>query len=77
MLALPRKMGERVDAEILALADRPRPDGVVKLKATHGDMWRVRVGNFRSSTSWTTIRRSWRSHASSIEKRPTGSFDWQ
>lgn len=47
MLALPRKMRQRVDAKILALADQPRPDGVVKLKGTKGDLWRIRVGVFR------------------------------
>lgn len=47
VLALPRKLRQRVDAQILALADRPRPDGVVKLKGTKGDLWRVRVGAFR------------------------------
>ena len=47
LLALPRRIKQRVDAQILALADQPRPDGVVKLKATKGDLWRVRVGVFR------------------------------
>ena len=46
--ALPQNVKRRVDAEILALAERPRPDGVVKLKATSGgDIWRVRVGDYR------------------------------
>ncbi len=47
LLALSRKMRLRVDAKILTLADQPRPDGVVKLKGTKGDLWRVRVGTFR------------------------------
>jgi mRNA interferase RelE/StbE len=47
MLGLPPKLRRRIDAEILSLADQPRPDGVVKLKGTRGDLWRVRVGSFR------------------------------
>lgn len=47
LLALSRRLRQRVDAKILALADQPRPDGVVKLKGTKGDLWRVRVGAFR------------------------------
>lgn len=47
LAALPRDVLLRVDAAILALADRPRPHGVVKLKGTKGDRWRVRVGDYR------------------------------
>jgi mRNA interferase RelE/StbE len=45
--ALPRDVLARVDHAVLALADEPRPHGVVKLKGTKGDRWRVRVGVYR------------------------------
>ncbi len=47
LAALPRDVLLRVDAALLALADGPRPHGVVKLKGTKGDRWRVRVGDYR------------------------------
>ena len=47
LLALPRQIRRRIDEALLALAEEPRPDGVVKLKGTKGDRWRVRVGNYR------------------------------
>jgi hypothetical protein len=36
ILRVPKNLRRRIDAEILALIERPRPDGVVKLKATSG-----------------------------------------
>jgi mRNA interferase RelE/StbE len=36
----------RIDAKILALADKPRPAGCKKLKG-HKDQWRIRVGDWR------------------------------
>ena len=47
LAALPRDVLLRVDAALLALADQPRPHGVVKLKGTKDDRWRVRVGDYR------------------------------
>jgi len=47
LAALPRDVLLRVDAALLALADQPRPHGVVKLKGTKADRWRVRVGDYR------------------------------
>lgn len=47
LLALSDKLRRRIDTQILTLAVEPRPDGVVKLKGTRGDLWRVRVGDFR------------------------------
>jgi mRNA interferase RelE/StbE len=46
MLALPKDIVRRVDACILALAEKPRPPRTKKLKGT-GDLWRVRVGDYR------------------------------
>ena len=46
MLALPREAARRVDACILALADKPRPARTKKPKGP-GDFWRVRVGDYR------------------------------
>ena len=36
----------RVDSDIQALADNPRPEGVKKLKGS-GDLYRIRSGVFR------------------------------
>jgi mRNA interferase RelE/StbE len=41
---LPRKVLERVDVRILALATEPRPPGARHLE---GDLYRIRVGNIR------------------------------
>jgi len=46
MLALPKDIVRRVDACILALAEKPRLPRTKKLKGT-GDLWRVRVGDYR------------------------------
>jgi len=46
MLALPKEVVRRVDACILALADKPRPPQTKKLKG-EGGLWRVRVGDYR------------------------------
>lgn len=47
LVALPRAVLLRVDAVLVALASEPRPKGVLKLKATRGERWRVRVGDDR------------------------------
>jgi mRNA interferase RelE/StbE len=39
----------RIDRKILALADNPRPAGCKKLKG-YKDHWRIRRGDYRSST---------------------------
>lgn len=36
----------RVDAKVLSLATNPRPAGCKKLKG-YGDLWRIRVGDWR------------------------------
>ena len=46
LLALPRDVVRKVDACILALAEKPRPPRTRKLKGG-GDFWRVRVGDYR------------------------------
>jgi len=47
LAALPRVVLLRVDAVLVALETEPRPHGVVKLKGTKGERWRVRVGDYR------------------------------
>lgn len=44
---LPREMRVRIDREILALAENPRPPGAVLLKGGGRGLWRVRVGDWR------------------------------
>ena len=46
MLALPKEVVRRVDACILALAEKPRPPRTKKLKGAE-DLWRVRMGDYR------------------------------
>jgi mRNA interferase RelE/StbE len=43
---LPGDIAERILAKVEALAENPRPAGVIKL---HGqqNLWRLRVGNYR------------------------------
>ncbi len=43
---LPSDMKERITEKIQALADEPRPDGVVKLKGSDNE-YRIRVGDYR------------------------------
>jgi mRNA interferase RelE/StbE len=43
---LPNDVTERVVEKIQNLADEPRPDGVVKLKASDNE-YRIRVGDYR------------------------------
>ena len=45
-LALALDVRRRLDPHILALADNPRPAGVVKLTGPD-ELWRVRVGSYR------------------------------
>ena len=44
--ALPKEFLRRVDAQILALADHPRPQGVRKLQGAK-NRFRFRVGDYR------------------------------
>ena len=44
--ALPANILKRVDARILSLAEKPRPDGVRKLVGS-ADLYRLRVGDYR------------------------------
>ena len=46
MAALDRDIQRRIDIKIRALADNPRPPGVVKM-AGEENQWRVRVGDWR------------------------------
>ncbi len=46
MLALPKDVVRRIDACILALAEKPRPPRSAKLKG-EVDLRRVRVGDYR------------------------------
>lgn len=43
---LPTDVAKRLKPAILALADNPRPQGVVKL-AGEENAWRIRVGDYR------------------------------
>ena len=44
---LPTTLRVRVDRRIAALADNPRPHGVVTMKGGGKGYYRVRVGNYR------------------------------
>ena len=46
LLKLSRKVQRKVVKLLEALADQPRPDGVVKL-AGDDNLWRVRIGDYR------------------------------
>jgi mRNA interferase RelE/StbE len=43
---LPKADQARVDQQVLALADNPRPTGCLKLSGPSG-LWRIRVGDYR------------------------------
>lgn len=43
--SIPAKDAQRIDAAILALGENPRPHGFTKLQG--GDLYRVRVGDYR------------------------------
>jgi mRNA interferase RelE/StbE len=45
--ALPARARERSLARITGLGDAPRPPGCARLVTEEGDMWRVRVGDYR------------------------------
>jgi mRNA interferase RelE/StbE len=45
--SLPVKIATRITALIYTLGDNPRPSGVKKLKGEHGQLWRVRLGDYR------------------------------
>ncbi len=44
--SLPTQVTEPLSRAIDALAQEPRPRGVIKLKGT--DLWRIRVGDYRA-----------------------------
>ncbi len=44
---LPSKILIIVTASILELAEQPRPKGSKKLKGHFGDLWRIRIGDYR------------------------------
>jgi mRNA interferase RelE/StbE len=43
---LDQQVRARIVRKIAALADDPRPPGVVRLSGRH-DMWRIRIGDYR------------------------------
>jgi mRNA interferase RelE/StbE len=43
---LPDEIRDRIDESIKALAENPRPDGVVKMKGSESE-YRIRIGNYR------------------------------
>lgn len=43
---LPLSLFARINRQILALGDEPRPPGVRKLKGTRSG-WRIRIGDYR------------------------------
>ena len=43
---LDQQVRARIVRKIAALADDPRPPGVVRLSSRH-DMWRIRIGDYR------------------------------
>ena len=44
---LPQDVVRRIDAVFQQLAEKPRPDGAVKLSGKTSSGWRVRVGDYR------------------------------
>jgi mRNA interferase RelE/StbE len=44
---LPKATVKKTEKAIDALAENPRPDGVKKLKGSEGDLYRIRVGDYR------------------------------
>lgn len=44
---LPADVRVRVDERILALGEVPRPRGVKKMRTQEGDLYRIRVGDYR------------------------------
>lgn len=44
--SLDQQVRARIVRKIAALADNPRPAGVIRLSGRH-DMWRIRVGDYR------------------------------
>ena len=44
---LPQNIRARVDVRLSALANNPRPPGVVKLSGEADSHWRIRVGEYR------------------------------
>lgn len=44
---VPTRDKRRIVVQIDALANNPRPAGVKKLKAVSGELYRIRVGNYR------------------------------
>lgn len=47
LLALPKKILNKVAVAIDGLAENPRPTGVKKLKGQGENLWRIRVGDYR------------------------------
>ena len=44
---LPPQILRRIDKRLLALSDKPRTRGSLKLKGKEGEGWRVKVGDYR------------------------------
>lgn len=47
MALLPQKFLAAVTQSILNLSQNPRPNGCKKLKAQKGNLWRIRIGDYR------------------------------
>ena len=45
--SLPSKILPAVTKAILNLSHQPRPTGCKKLKGRFGDLWRIRIGDYR------------------------------
>lgn len=44
---LPNKIISSITKSIYTLASEPRPAGCKKLKGSHTDLWRIRIGDYR------------------------------
>lgn len=44
---LPKEIIARIDSRLINLGVEPRPLGCKKLKASTGDGWRIRIGDYR------------------------------
>jgi hypothetical protein len=62
----------RLIARIEALATDPRPSGSRKLRGSR-NLWRVRVGDYVSSTPWMIADEWWTSSGFAIAATPTKS----
>jgi mRNA interferase RelE/StbE len=57
---------KRISRKIDELEQDPRPPGCLKMRGTEGDMWRVRVGDYRILYTIEDVLASWTSGRSGI-----------